>query len=205
MLFDKINANILVNYEGTPFYNKRNNQWLLDFSQEIKDEFQQLIDMGGDYEKLCCILAEPNISYSTLMIFKTLSTSHYAAPIGYCFSDVDRTHHYTKDEMAFLHYKLIQLLSKHEDLPFKTRSDITSITLKFMMYHSIDLIDEIGDVYNYTYASLDRVFMSCYHEGINVFIVDKLVKNKHLNNLIHKHFFHLNTLDNILETDHILS
>lgn len=204
MLFDRLNGNILTNYEGTPFYNKRENQWLLDFPREIKDEFLSLIEQGGDYEKLCCIFAEPNISYNTLMVFKSLGILEYSVPIEYCFSDVAKTHSYTKDDMAFLHYKLAQLLTKHENMPFKIKSDITYLTLKFMMYHTVDLVDDIGDVYNYDVTSLDKVFMSCTNEGINVFMVDKFIKNKHLNKLIHKHLFHLHSLDSIIQIDYIL-
>ena len=84
----------------------------------------------------------------------------------------------TLEDEQFLFYQLSQLMTKHEDMSVFTKRIIVEITYRFLTTYSIDLIDELGDVFTYDVPRLRHFTELQYETPVNIFLVKKVFRDK---------------------------
>ena len=198
----KSKNNILVNYEGTPFYNIDTNEWLIDFSENVKNELFEMINADDSYVKLACILAQPNVSIRILKAFRKpgcLDNIHaYHECASHCHKDIKDSRPYVAEDIHFLFYRLSQLLTKHEDIPSEEGHSYIMSAATFLEYKGIDIIDELGDIFYYDYITIEDFEEEFWKTQINIFFVDKTFKSPKIVDAIHKSAKIVYILDTIL-------
>ena len=183
-MWKKKKENILVNYDGEPFYNCLTDEWLIDFEPRLKEELKTIIKFGNRGKKACALVAIANMTYIAILGFKVLEkTDRNYDVISYWLTEEhdQLCLPYTFDDMAFLIYRLGQLMTKHENVPVEKRQKIVAITINFMRYGGIDLIDELGDVFTYDCYYIEKLWNNFWNSGrTNYFKICKIFKSDYM-------------------------
>lgn len=157
---------ILVNYEGEPFYNLNTDEWLIDFEPRLKQELLQIIKYGDDGCLACRLLAVRNMTYSAALGFKETECVNpsYFRFISYT-NDKWEILPCWKEDIQFLYYRLGQLMTKHENVSLSDKHRIIKCATNFMVHGGIDVIEELGDVFNYEPFILENKWNSFWESG----------------------------------------
>ena len=196
----KRNNDILVNYESEPFYNAKQDAWLIDFGPEIKQELKSLLRDSYFGLDICKILAIPNITIDIIRVFKELDDSTDFIALNHIFQGADRHTLYKKADMEFLCYRLAQLMTKHPVASFEDKRNNTFIAVEFMQHGGIDLINELGDIYNYPSHELNQMW-GCFWHGnkTNFFKINKIFKSKFMREFAYNFVARLRGFDECIE------
>ena len=171
---------ILVNYEGEPFYNCSTGEWYIDFEQKIKDELMYMIKDGEKGRAASSIVAVRNMTYPALLGLKKAGErdiDYFTFQLH--LNDESELLPYCKRDIEYLFYRLGQLMTKHDNIPADQKSKIVYCTVKFMKFGGIDLIEEMGDVFNYPASTIEDKWERFLNSGeTSYFKICKIFKTE---------------------------
>ncbi len=193
---------ILINYEGEPFYNLTNGKWLIDFAPELKKEFLELMCFN-EYGKIaCCVMAERNMTYDIMRAFWNIDGSPKYMYLRDVFDEREIYQHpYTIEDMKFLFYRMGQLLTLHENdnIPLETKEEAIHVAQILMEFGGIDLIEEKGDIFCYDYNTLKNFHDDYWFEHrTDFFTVERLIKSEKIGRLILVFISKIHWLDDVV-------
>ena len=194
---------ILINYEGEPFYNCTTGEWLIDFAPELKKEFLELMSYGNRGKKACCVMAERNMTYKALRPFWYIDGSGKYTCIEDLVSEprLSYRHFSTREDLQYLFYRLGQLLTLHEkdNIPLETKEEAIYVAQILMRFGGIDLIEEKGDIFCYDYNTLKNFHDDYWFEHrTDFFTVERLIKSEKIGRLILVFISKIHWLDEVV-------
>lgn len=193
---------ILVNYEGEPYYNLATDEWLIDFEPKLKEEFKQIIKTGEDGKRACSLVAVRNMTYSTILGFKDITCVNpsYFTYISYVNDESTRLP-YCRGDMEFLFYRLGQLMTKHENIPSVQRYKIAIIAADYMEMTGIDLIEEMGDIFLIKSTDLEKQWEHFWKSGCtSYFKICKIFKSELMRKITYRIIKRVRWLDICIST-----
>lgn len=199
---EKKKDEILINYEGEPFYNLNTGEWLIDFEPELKKEFMEFLNCSYRNGKAALrVLATKNMTYNAFKAFEKINGS---ICYGHTMDILDNhkiyyEHPYTVEDLRFLYYRMGQLLTKHTELSPDVAGRIMTVADSYMMFEGIDLIEEIGDIFNYKVEKLEEAWIQRWkHHDTVAFRINRIFKSEKARNFAYRFIVKIHWLDDVV-------